>query len=230
MSVIIDKQLFLDESGECSFSEKSIYKHFLITILSVDALRANQIKKCLKRKFASFVRRGWPKGKELKASELYRDMRFGALAVVNVLQSLARVSSLETSYIVVNKDKIRHESFRKAPYGIGYNYFTNVLLSELIFQEGFHSIHLIYDVRNKETHQKRHFKEHLETSILGAALEKDIQVKFTVQGTDSSSCYGLLAVDFFSWAIFRKFEHGDDRFYKLFLHRLKRRREWYVEK
>lgn len=230
MSVILDKQLFLDESGECSFSESSIYKHFLITILSIDAIRANQIKKCLKRRFASFVRRGWSKEKELKASELYRDKRFGTPAVVNVLQSLTRVSSLETSYIVVNKDKISHESFRKAPYGIGYNYFTSVLLSELIFQDGFHSIHLIYDIRNKETHQKRHFKEHLETSILGAALEKDIQVKFTVQGADSSSCYGLLAVDFFSWAIFRKFEHRDDRFYKLILNSMKRRREWYVKK
>lgn len=230
MSMNIDKQLFLDESGECSFSESSTYKHFLITILSIDALQANKIKKCLKRKFASFVRRGWSKQKELKASELYRDKRFGNPAVVNVLQSLTRISSLETSYIVVNKDKISHESFRKAPYGIGYNYFTNVLLSELIFQDGFHRIHLIYDVRNKETHQKRHFKEHLETSILGTALEKDIQIKFTVQGADSSSCYGLLAVDFFSWAIFRKFGHGDDRFYKLILNRMKRRREWYVKK
>lgn len=230
MNVSIDKQLFLDESGECSFSESSIYQHFLITILSIDALQANQIKKCLKREFASFIRRGWPKRKEPKASDLFRDKKFGGPAVVNVLKSLVRISTLETSYIIVNKDKISHDSFRKAPYGIGYNYFTNVLLSELIFQDGFHNIHLIYDIRNKETHQKRHFKEHLETSILGTALEKDIQVKFTIHGFDSSSCYGLLAVDFFSWAIFRNFEHGDDRFYKLILNSMKRRREWYIKK
>ncbi len=224
------KQLFLDESGECSFSKTSSFKHFLITILSIDDSHADHIKKNMRRKFAALVRSGWRRTKEVKAADLFRDSRFAAPAVTEVLQTLLKIPSLQVSYIVVNKHNIRHQPFRNAPYGIGYNYFTGVLLSELIFDDGFRNIRLNYDIRNKETHKNKHFKQHLETSIIGTALEKDASIEFSIQGFDSSCCYGLSAADFFSWAIFRNFEHDDRRFYNLFAHRLKRRRHWYLNK
>jgi hypothetical protein len=224
------KHLFLDESGECSFSQRSTFKHFVITILSVDDPQAIQIKRQLRRNFARLVRRGWKKTKEVKAADLFRDSRFAAGAVVEVLNALTTITSLEVSYIVVNKRKIDHQPFRQAPYGISYNYFTGVLLSELVFEDEFRRIRLNYDIRNKETHKNKHFKEHLETKIIGTALEKDTPIELSIHGFDSSCCYGLSAVDFFSWGIFRKFEHTDARFYDLFAHRLKRRREWYITK
>lgn len=224
------KRLFLDESGECSFSQSSIYKHFLITILSVDPSENNKIKNHLKRKFAKFIKNGWGKGKEIKAYDLFKNKKFGAESIEEVVQSLLKIESLEISYLVVNKDKIINEAFRRASYGIAYNYFTGVLLSELIFEDNFHEIYLIYDVRNKETHNKRHFKEHLQTKILGIALEKEVSVKLQINGLASDNCYGLLAADFFSWAIFRMFESSDNRFYNLLEGKFKRRREWYIKK
>jgi len=222
------KRLFLDESGECSFSLRSDYRHFLVTILCVDASDVKKIQYRLKRKFADFIRKGWNKTKEPKATLLYKNRKFGPQAISKVLTTLVTIPSLEVSYIVVNKQKISNQSFRNAPYGTAYNYFTGVLLSELIFLDGFDEVHLIYDKRNKETHENKHFREYLQTNIIGTALEKNLNVNFLVEGNDSALCYGLLAVDYFSWAIFRAFEHGDSQFLDLFSHRFKRKREWYI--
>ncbi len=223
------KNLFLDESGECSFAKSSRYKHFLITIISVEPSYNKKIKNCLRRKFAGFIRKGWDKTKEIKASSLYGNKTFGAESIKEVIQSLVKISSLEISYLAVNKDKITNESFRNAEYGIAYNYFTGVILSELIFKDGFHNVNLIYDIRNKETHYKKHFKEHLETKILGKALEREVSIEIKIDGLTSDKCYGLSAVDFFSWAIFRKFERNDDKFYNLLVGNIKRKREWYIK-
>ena len=223
------KHLFLDESGECSFTEASGYRHFLITILSVDASEVNKIKNRLRRKTASFIKRGWDRSKEIKAYNLYRYKKFGEEAILDVISSLIKIDSLEISYIVINKEKIENLSFRNASYGVSYNYFTGVLLSELIFDDGFYNVHLIFDKRNKETHQNKHFTEYLETNIFGKALEKEIDVEFRLEGLDSKNIYGLKAVDFFSWSVFRKFEYSDNRFFDLISKKFKRRREWYIE-
>lgn len=222
------KHLFLDESGECSFSPKTIYTHFLITVVSIDPSKLKKMKKRLRKKIASFVRNGWNKTKEVKACELYKNRKFGPKAVSDVLALLAGMDSLEISYIVINKKKITNQSFRTAPYGTVYNYFTGILLSELIFKDGFHDIYLVFDKKNKETHKNKHFREYLETKIFGMALEKATNMNLQIEGLDSSTSYGLLAADFFSWAIFRRFEYRDDTFYSLLVDNLKRKREWYI--
>lgn len=221
-------KLYMDESGECSFSPQSRYRHFLLTVISIDESENRQMENRLKRIFARFVRRGWDKSREVKSYELFKDKKFGPAAMKKILDALTSISSLEISYLIVNKQKILNESFRKAPYGIGYNYFSGILLSEMMFQDGLHDVHLIYDKRNKETHSNKRFREYLETKVYGTALESDIAVKLLIEAKESQNCYGLLAVDYFSWAIYRKFEHGDDLFFSLFQEKLKRRREWYI--
>lgn len=221
-------QLFLDESGECSFSSDSSFKHFLITILSIDPSKAAILKNRLKRKYSTFIKAGWDKNREFKASDLFRDKRFGYQSIVDILNVIASVDSLQVSYLVIKKDNITNRSFRDAPYGTAYNYFSGVLLSELIFTDNLTDIQLTFDKRNKETHTNKHFREYLETKIYGIALEKDIDVNMTIQGADSQQTYLLQAVDYCSWSIFRKFESNDNRFYPLLQNNILRRREWYI--
>lgn len=223
------KILFLDESGECSFVSSTRYKHFLITMLSIDNSEKNKIKNHLKRKIAKFIKRGWDKSKEIKACDMYKYKKFGEQAVLEVISSLIKISSLEVSYIIINKEKIENQSFRNASYGISYNFFTGVLLSELIFNDGFYDTYLIFDKRNKESHKNKPFKEYLETKIFGKALEEEINIQFRLEGLDSKDTYGLKAVDFFSWSIFRKFEYSDSQFFDIFSNKIKRKREWYIE-
>jgi len=220
--------LFLDESGECSFSQNSAYKHFVITIISIDDSEFTTLKDKLKRQFAYFIRNGWDKAKEIKASELYKDRRFGASAVFRVLSALMQLNSIKISYLVVNKNNIKHQAFRDAPYGIGYNYFTGVLLSELVFQDNICDFQLTYDEKSKETHPNRRFVEYLQTKIYGSAFELDRNVAFTLRRGKSREAYGLRAVDFICWSIFRKFEYNDTRFFNVFSQNILRRREWYI--
>ena len=221
-------QLFLDESGECSFSSSSQYKHFLITILSINAVDITKLKRRLQRAFASFIKSGWDKRRELKAAEVYKNRKFGPKSITDILQVMIPIESLRISYLVVRKEGITYPSFRSASYGIGYNYFTGTLLSELVFTDNMHELQLIYDRRNKESHPNKHFREYLETKIYGTALEQNIDVNMTIQGDDSQKSYGLRGLDYFCWSIFRKFESGDDSYYRLFKHKLLRKREWYI--
>ncbi|MFC2031908.1 hypothetical protein ACFLUS_00820 [Chloroflexota bacterium] len=130
--------------------------------------------------------------------------------------------------MVVNKKNIKHKAFRDAPYGVGYNYFTGVLLSELVFQDQFHSFMMLYDERSKETHPNKRFEEYLQTKICGTALETDTNIAFTLHRGKSHEVYGLRAVDFIYWSIFRKFEYGDIRFIDVFSQNILRRRDWYI--
>lgn len=222
------KRLYLDESGECSFSDSSTYQHFLITIISIENSENYKIKNHLQRNFRKFIKSGWDKSVEFKAFDLYRNRKFGVDAIIKLLQSLININSLEINYLVVNKNRITNQSFRNSSYGIGYNYFTGVLLEELVFIDNHNDIYLIYDLRNKETHHRKHFKEYLETKILGTALEKNTTVNMKIEGLESEKCYGLLAVDLLSWAIFRRFEHSDERFFKMISGKINRKREWYI--
>jgi hypothetical protein len=222
--------LFQDESGDCSFSANSLCRNFLITVLSISPSDAEKLKRLLKRRIAFFISKGWPKDKEPKAFALNKDIRFGQAAICNILKTLVTIPTLGINYIVVNKAEITNQSFISAPYGTAYNYFTGILLSEMIFQDNMRDVHLICNTRNKETHTKRHFQEYLKTKIYGMALENNVNVNIVIKGEYSHKCYGLLAADYFSWAIFRKFERDDDSFFKLFENKLSRRREWYIKK
>ena len=221
-------KLFQDESGESAFSADSIFRHFLVTILSIPASDAPKLKSILKHKIGLLIKKGWPRDKEPKAYEVNKDIRFGRATICDILKTLAEIPTLRINYIVVDKTKITNQSFISAPYGIVYNYFTGVLLSEMVFEDNLNNIHLTYDIRNKETHNKRRFTEYLQTKIYGMALEKRIHVDMFITGDCSHKCYGLLAVDYFCWAIFRKFERADDSFVELFKNKVGRRQEWYI--
>ncbi len=134
------KHLYLDESGDCSFAQSSICRHFVIAIIAVDSSDNEIIKTCLKRKFAKFIKNGWDKRSEIKAFELCKNRKFGIASVKEVLQLLTEINSLEISYFTINKNNITNESFRNAEYGIAYNYFTGAILSELIFEDGYHDL------------------------------------------------------------------------------------------
>lgn len=223
-------RLFLDESGDCKCGNTGGSKHFCLTIISIPTEDSKAVKARFKAKAKQFIRNGWDKGKEIKAHNVYIAPGFGAPAVLEMIDQLADIAPLQISYLVVNKDRITSQSLREAKYGIRYNYFTGVLLSEMVFEDSLSSIFLTYDLRNKETHEKRRFKEYLATKLLEGSIEREVEIEFDAEGLESHQSYGLMAVDFFSWALYRKFEYGDRRFASLFSGKILRRREWYIGK
>ena len=88
---------------------------------------------------------------------------------------------------------------------------------------------LTVDKRNKETHSQKYFDGYIETKTLGDAFDKGIDVKLEIVHGESQIIYGLQAVDFFSWSVYRKSEKGDPSFFNLFEDIVNIKEEWYCQ-
>lgn len=86
---------------------------------------------------------------------------------------------------------------------------------------------LTVDKRNKEMHNQKHFDGYIETRVRGDAFEKGIDLELEIKHDDSQTNYGLQAVDFFSWSIYRTIARKDERFFKIFEDLVKIGEKWY---
>jgi len=126
---MVRKLIYCDESGEISFSRRSIYKYFTICTIAIDEIKKNKLKNTMRRKKRKLYRLGWPKNLEIKASVLHtmeanpaipdqlKSAFNGDEFIREVLTSLGRSCSPRVDYIVVYKDGVKSSFFRKAPYG-----------------------------------------------------------------------------------------------------------------
>ena len=94
-----------------------------------------------------------------------------------------------------------------------YNYVTNILLDRIYTKKIIPSdkkIELIAAQRETNRFLNENFKNYLNNQIKNKhKVIIDIKIKSPVQEKS------LQAVDFVSWAIFRKYEYGDDSYYNL---------------
>jgi hypothetical protein len=222
MTVQIDMFVFLDESGQTGgIGKAGSQKTFTATSL---AIKGPAILKNMERALSNFegklITAGWPKSREIKASRLFKmgydnaikaDYKFkndGPQLIRDVLNKLVEFDIM-IDHITVRKDGIISR-LRDAPYGILYNYYSSRILVPRISNEG--NVQLIADARSKESHPNLKFDGYIETEIYQNST-KPIYLEIT--HVDSSISSGVRMVDYFCWAINRKYEHGDDRFYKI---------------
>lgn len=229
--------LYCDESGEASFSKKSDYEYFSICVLTIDENKKNKLKNTIKRKTAKLYNLGWPKEIEIKASILHslrmnkeiprtvRNVIKGDDFIKEVLRSLKNACSPRIDYIIVRKDGLRDSSFRNAPYGIAYNFFAGKILIPIILN--YRDCFLTIDKRNKEMHAQRHFNGYIETKARSDAFEKEIRIDLQIEHGESCINYGLQAVDFFSWSIYRKAAKKDFSFFRIYDDLVQIKEEWY---
>jgi hypothetical protein len=212
------RRLYLDESGECSFSSASTCRYFTIGAVSVDMKDVPRMRGRLQRMTARMLNQGWDERKELKATTIFQDTYFGSETVIEIGRLLAGVPSLEVGYVVMDKRGERNEAYKAAGYGSVYDHCSGGLVSTMLAEQGSTSIHLLYDKGNGG----RQVGRYLKTLVLGMEGER----AFRVQGVDSGACYGLLAADVVAWSAFRSCEFKDNRFINAFGDRVK----WRLEK
>ena len=160
----------MDESGGISFSEKSIYKYFSITTLTINESIENKIKNTMRAKKTKLYKLGWPRDVEIKANTLHNLRRNKKLCtclketvngdeyIKEVLTSIKNSCQPRIDYLVVYKEKIKDESFKSANYGIAYNFFSGKLLIPLV--KDLKECKVFVDPRNKERHSKKHFESY----------------------------------------------------------------------
>ena len=184
--------LFIDESGNLGFGEKS-GKFFIITLLLTDdEVPLSRILKGVRKRL------GKPKLFELKAaksSDVVRETVLNGLVKENV----------QILTIILNKNKVLPKLQKKKDKL--YNYVAGQILNELTILD--ENVNIICDKRSG----KRVIRQDFDNYILNKLLVKKDGIR--ISHFESYNSAGLQAVDFVSWAIFRKHEYGDERFYNI---------------
>jgi hypothetical protein len=193
--------IFLDESGDLGF-KKSSSKWFIFTVAMVSDPRslARVVKKIWKTLKKKHKRLG-----ELHASH-ERDV-----TKRRMLEQLNEVVDLKALCVVLNKSKVYVDLQNQKNYL--YNFTANILLDRLHTKEVLKQnepIHLFVDRKDTKKILRENF-----VNYLARAMQKRRDGTFKVELHSSSENKSLQAVDFISWAVFRKYERGDYEYYEL---------------
>ena len=196
--------LFMDESG-ClgfDFTKKKTSKYFVVTCLF--ATNKRPLEKIVRK-----IHGGLRKQLKSHSGVLHctKEKKVTRQRLLNLLQT--KDCSIMSIYL--NKKKVyTHLQDEKH---VLYNYVTNILLDR-IFSKRFapETEHVALVASKRETNK---FLNENFSSYLNRKVTNTHKIKFTVQIKTPAEEKSLQVVDFVSWAIFHKYEYGDDSYYKL---------------
>jgi len=196
--------IFLDESGDLGFNfkKKKTSKVFVITCLFVE--NKKPIEKIVRKTHS-----------ELKKK--YK-RRFGILHAVKekpIIRQrlLKRLSEKDCTIMTIYLNKKRVYTNLQNEKQVLYNYVANILLDRIYTKKLLplaKNVLLVASRRETNKFLNRNFKNYLNNQILN---RHKVNVKVLIKTPYEEK--SLQAVDFASWAIFRKYEYGDDIYYNL---------------
>lgn len=200
----MSQYIFLDESGDLGFNpKKKNSQYFVVTILSTK--NKNPIEKIVKNVHASLRK----KVKRLSGGILHA-YKEKPITRRRLLKKLAeKQCTIMTIYL--NKSKVY--THLKEEKHVLYNYVTNILLDRIMTKRLVDLDGVVFLIAAKRETNKflnNNFRDYLKKQIKdkhGIKIEVDIKA--------SNEEKALQAVDFVSWAIFRKYELKDDIYYSL---------------
>lgn len=194
-------RIFLDESGDLGFGERSS-RWFVITIVLTSNHR--KVERCVKKTHEKL------KKKYKRIGELHA-YHSDEVTRKRVLRSLAEVEDLQVSTLILNKRKVYTNLRLQKNYL--YNYTANILLDRLhnkkVLDEK-DEVLVFIDQRVTNKFLKENFTNYLENN-LGRWEINGLQIK--IKPSHTEKC--LQAVDFISWAVFRKYEQSDYEYYEI---------------
>ena len=200
----MSQYIFLDESGDLGFNkEKNNSKFFIVTILF--SPNKKDIEKLVKKTHSELRKRV----KRLSGGVLH-SVKESPTTRKRLLNRLAKLNC-KVMVIYLNKSKV-YSQLQDEKH-ILYNYVVNILLDRIMTKghlDKTKSIILVAAKRETNKFLNLNFKTYLESQIkINHKLDLTVEIKYP------SEEKSLQAVDFASWAIFRKFEIRDDEYYKL---------------
>jgi len=201
--------IFLDESGDLgfNFTKKRTSQYFIVTLLC--SVKKRPIEKCVR-----LVHNGLRKKYRKIHSVLHATSEEPAVRQ----RILNKLSDKNCSIMTIYLNKKRVYTKLQNEKSVLYNYVTNILLDRIITKklipiEG--DIHLIASKRETNKFLNENFKSYLKNQARN--LHKlNLHVEIKSPGQEKA----LQAVDFVSWAVFRRLEYGDDSYYNIIRKRI----------
>jgi len=200
----MSQYIFLDESGDLGFNpKKDNSKFFIVTILFVPDKKS--IEKLVKKTHSELRK----KVKRLSGGVLHAVKEKPATRK----RLLGRLGLLKCKVMVIYLNKAKVYSALQDEKHVLYNYVVNILLDRIMTKghlDKTKPITLVAAKRETNRFLNSNFKSYLESQIkTNHRITIDVEIK------SPSEEKALQAVDFASWAIFRKFELRDEVYYLL---------------
>ncbi|MBI5220448.1 MAG: DUF3800 domain-containing protein [Candidatus Liptonbacteria bacterium] len=197
--------IFLDESGDSgfNFAKKRTTKYFLITALFV--AHKGPVEKIVRK-----VRRALA-GRERKRHVGVLHAHYESPKVRT--QTLSLLAEKDVSILCIYLNKRRVYTNLQAEQDVLYNYVTNILLDRIYRKKLLpvnEPITLVASRRQTNKFLNENFKWYLAQQT-----ERNHALRLTAEIKSTREEASLQIVDFASWAIFRKYEYGDDTYYNL---------------
>lgn len=196
--------IFLDESGDLGFNFKKLKtsKYFVVAFLFVE--NKSSIEKIVKKTHA-----------ELKKK--YK-RRFGVLHSVKERpitrqRLLKRLNEKDCAIMTIYLNKRKVYTKLQDEKQVLYNYVTNILLDRIYSKRlvaGKDKITIVASRRETNRYLNENFKTYLNNQ---AKNHHKVEVEAVIKTPFEEK--SLQVVDFVSWAIFRKYEYGDDSYYNI---------------
>jgi len=195
--------IFMDESGDLGFdfSKPGATSNFLITFLF--AKKKRPIEKCVRKTHAG-LRKRFRKVGVLHAYHEEPTTR------KRLLSCLAE-KDCKIMTIRLNKKKVYTRL--QDEKSVLYNYVTNILLDRIFTNRLLllsSNVEIVASRRETNRFLNQNFKSYLRSQL---AKNHGVTVKISIRTPSEEKA--LQAVDFASWAIFRKYEYGDNAYYNI---------------
>lgn len=194
--------ILLDESGDLGFSfDKGSSKFFVVTVIFTESKRqlekiARKVHKTLKKKY-----------RRVGVLHAYTETPITRRRLLKELGG----SDCSILAIILNKKKVFTKFKDEKP--VLYNYVANILLERLFNKKPIplaKSITIIASRRETNKFLNENFKDYL---LKQATDSHKVSIKIEIATPSREK--SLQVTDFASWAIFRKYETGDDSYYNL---------------
>lgn len=198
------KYIFLDESGDLGFAEKSS-KFFIITLMLCNEDTEINLKRIIKRVREKLIKKKLKKYPELKGNNSSDKIR------KEVLERFVK-NKAEVFTIIMDKSKV-YEYLKEKKHKL-YNYISNLILNECSFDTN--NICLTVDKSKSNRSLRDDFDNYLRFSLKNKLASCNLSIKHE----NSQNEYCLQVLDFVSWAIFRKYEQGDEDFFNIIKERI----------
>lgn len=197
--------IFLDESGDLGFNfkKKGTSNFFIVTFLFIDGSK-RPIEKVVRKTHSEL------KKKIKRRVGVLHSVKEKPLTRQRLLKRLSERNCTAMS-IYLNKRKVYTKLQDEKQ--VLYNYVTNILLDRVCVKKvisGRGKINLIASRRETNKFLNENFKDYLCRQIENKH-KRTIEISIKTPAEEKS----LRAVDFISWAIFRKHEKGDDSYYNI---------------
>ena len=194
-------KIFLDESGDLGFNEGSSKWLILIILLTENHRRiekeVKKVHKGLRRKY-----------KNIRELHAYNS---NSITKRRLLKNLAEQNDCQVLCIVLNKERVYIYLQNQKNYL--YNWTTNILLDRLYTKNIIQikeDIEIYIDQKETNKFLRDNFEKYLRENLL---KWKNDRINIQIKPSHTEKC--LQAVDFISWAIFRKYEMGDYSYYEI---------------